>query len=54
MPAAVFRSFSRPYADRETHATPYVTCNLPLSFIIKNATICKQKTSLNRIKKQQL
>lgn len=30
MPAAVFRSFSRPYADRESHANPYVTCNLPL------------------------
>jgi hypothetical protein len=22
MPAAVFRSFSRPYADRESHANP--------------------------------
>lgn len=30
MPAAVFRSFSRPYADRESHANPYVTNNLPL------------------------
>jgi hypothetical protein len=30
MRAAVFRSFSRPYADRESHANPYVTNNLPL------------------------
>ena len=35
MPAAVFRSFSRPYADRESHATPYVTNNLPLAVILK-------------------
>ena len=30
MRAAVFRSISRPYPDRDSHANPYVTCNLPL------------------------
>ena len=35
MPAAVFRSFSRPYADRESHANPYVTNNFPLYASVK-------------------
>ena len=38
MPAAVFRSFSRPYADRESHANPYVTNNLPLATSVKKTT----------------
>jgi hypothetical protein len=33
MPAAVFRSFSRHYHYRESHANPYVTCNFPLCAI---------------------
>ncbi len=38
MRAAVFRSFSRPYADRESHANPYVTNNFPLAASIENRT----------------
>ena len=35
MPAASLRSFSRPYANRESHANPYETNNLPLQTILR-------------------
>jgi hypothetical protein len=43
MPAAVFRSISRPYPDRDSHANPYVTCNFPLWAIKTDTTNMEYK-----------
>ena len=42
-PAAVSRSFSRHYHDRESHANPYVTCNFPLANIKKKTKYSQNK-----------
>jgi len=40
MPAAVFRSFSRPYSDRESHANPLQNLHQRWAAYSKKKTYC--------------